>query len=54
MKTKNCNHTPDNDGHCHFCGEIVNYDYHEWGTCSCLDNQPSIDPSGTSRFGFSD
>jgi Zn finger protein HypA/HybF involved in hydrogenase expression len=31
----NCNHTPDNDGHCHNCGKIINFDYHEVSGCPC-------------------
>ena len=30
-----CKHTPDNDGHCHNCGIIINFDYHEVSGCPC-------------------
>lgn len=30
-----CRHTPDNDGHCHNCGVLLNLDYHEVSGCPC-------------------
>lgn len=39
-----CRHTPDNDGHCHNCGIIVNDDFHIASGCQCDEARSSLLP----------